>query len=83
MLKGDLKDTDGMEELEIWYRDPVECVKELLGNPIFRDVLTYEPLHLRLDEEGRKEVVGEMSSAHWWWELQVSISIAKIDHLLT
>ena len=72
-----------MEKLEIWYRDPVECIKELLGNPIFQDVLTYEPLRLRLDKEGRKEVVGEMSSAHWWWELQVSISIAKIDHLLT
>ena len=74
-LKGDLKDAEGnplIEELEIWYRDPVECVKELIGNPMFRDTLTYEPLRVWLDEEGTKDVLGEMSSARWWWELQVS-----------
>ena len=75
-----MKDAEGnflTEELEIWYRDPVECVKELLGNPMFREVLTYEPLRSWLDEGGTKEVVGEMSSARWWWELQVSVSNTK------
>ena len=73
-LKGDLKDMDGnflTEELEIWYRDLVECMKELLGNPVFRDVLTYKPLCSQLDEEGRKERRNErilifFSQWEWW-----------------
>ena len=75
-LKGGLLDAEGnflTEELEIWYRDPVACVKELMGNPMFRDVLTYTPTREWLDEEGTEEVIGEMSSARWWWELQVRI----------
>ena len=74
-LFGDLKDSEGnmlKEELEIWYRNPVDCVKELFGNPMFRDVLTYEPMRTWLDEAGTEEAIGEMSSARWWWELQVS-----------
>ena len=73
-LQGDLVDTEGKfltEALEIWYRDPVACVKELIGNPMFRDVLQYKPSREWLDEEGTQEVITEMSSARWWWDLQV------------
>lgn len=84
-MQGDLKDVDGRtltEELEIWYRDPVECVKELMGNPMFRDVLTYTPLRTWLDEAGTEAVIGEMSSAEWWWKLQVckSLTIAREEN---
>jgi hypothetical protein len=24
------------EEVELWRRDPVECIKELIGNPAFQ-----------------------------------------------
>lgn len=75
VLKGDVKDGEGQEQtevLELWFRDPVECVKELMGNPMFRDVLEYALKRVWLDEGGTKEVVDEMSSAGWWWKMQVS-----------
>ena len=77
-LQGDILDAEGKamtEDLEVWYRDPVACVKELMGNPMFRDVLKYKPSREWLDEGGTQEVIGEMSSAKWWWELQVRIKL--------
>lgn len=41
-LHGDLLDDTGKahtEQLKLWYRDPVEIVRELLGNPMFHDVM--------------------------------------------
>ena len=42
---GDQVDEDGepmpAEKLELWRRDPVECVSELLGNLAFKDHLKY------------------------------------------
>ena len=45
--KGDLLNEAGeplpSEKLELWRRDPVECVRELLGNPALKDYLKYAP----------------------------------------
>ncbi|KAK6977749.1 hypothetical protein R3P38DRAFT_2747985, partial [Favolaschia claudopus] len=44
-LTGDEADGKGQaktEVVELWYRDPVECIKELLGNPLFKDQ-AYKP----------------------------------------
>ena len=35
-VEGDMEGEDGVlkqEMLELWQRDPVECMEELLGNP--------------------------------------------------
>ncbi|KAJ7690982.1 hypothetical protein B0H17DRAFT_1179726 [Mycena rosella] len=36
------------EELELWKRDPVECIKELMSNPAFKNHMAYEPEKLGL-----------------------------------
>jgi Plavaka transposase len=59
------------ERLELWRRDPVECVKELMGNPIFKDSLVYAPQKLFTDEEGNNRVFDEMWNGDWWWNTQV------------
>ncbi|KAJ6457133.1 hypothetical protein C8R47DRAFT_1328555 [Mycena vitilis] len=51
-------------------RDPVECVAELIGNPSFRHAMRYAPEKLYEDIEGKIEVVNEMWTASWWWEIQ-------------
>lgn len=74
-LKGDLKDEDEnelTEEMELWFRDPVECIKELMGNPVFKDVMRYAPEKMYSDKEGKEPIVNEMWTAEWWWKLQVS-----------
>ncbi|KAJ7462850.1 hypothetical protein FB451DRAFT_1494885 [Mycena latifolia] len=74
--KGDVPDLDKdplgktmrCEQNELWWRDPVECVEELIGNPAFRDAMRYAPEKLYVDET--TEVVNEMWTASWWWEIQ-------------
>jgi hypothetical protein len=74
--EGDRRNEDGElmppEKLELWRRDPVECVSELMGNPMFKDVLKYAPEKAYLDEEKNCRIYDEMWSADWWWDTQVS-----------
>lgn len=78
-LTGDVLDDEGnprKEKLELWYRDPVEVVRELMGNPVFKDVMRYAPEHYYSDVsegEGTHRIINEMWSADWWWEVQVSL----------
>ena len=73
-LHGDLLNDAGeqrTEQLELWYREPVGIVRELMGNPMFRDVMRYSPEKIYRDEEGKERIVNEMWTADWWWKMQV------------
>lgn len=61
------------EELEVWMRDPVECVKELMKNPTFRDHMAYmaERVYGTKDAKESSRIFDEMWTANWWWETQV------------
>ncbi|KAJ7895780.1 hypothetical protein B0H13DRAFT_2234541 [Mycena leptocephala] len=75
-LTGDILDDDDefcTETAELWFRDPVECIKELIGNPAFRAVMDYAPKWVFDDAEGTEEVIDEMSSASWWWKMQTRL----------
>lgn len=72
--RGDLKDRNGnpLEEvIELWRKDPVECVRELIGNPAFHDN-RYAPIKVYEDEDGRVRVYSDMCTGDLWWQLQVS-----------
>jgi Plavaka transposase len=79
--EGDRRNEDGElmppEKLELWHRDPVECVCELMGNPMFNDVLKYTPEKAYLDAEKNCRVYEEMWSADWWWDTQVSNVVSE------
>ncbi|KAI0349159.1 hypothetical protein OH77DRAFT_1382047, partial [Trametes cingulata] len=69
-VTGDLEGPNGeplTEELEIWRRDPVECARELIGNPAFEDYMAYGPIKVR---RGGVRYYGEMNTSDWWWEMQ-------------
>jgi hypothetical protein len=59
------------ERLELWRRDPVECMKELMGNSIFEKSLEYAPQKHFLDNEAKNRVFDEMWTGDWWWDTQV------------
>ena len=86
-VTGDAVDEDGKpisEDLDLWRRDPVECIQELIGNPMFRDALAYGPERVYSDEEMVKRIVDEMWTADWWWDLQVNKDFKEhIRHSLT
>lgn len=74
-MKGNRKDRQGKPEretLQLWRRDPIECVKELMGNEAFRDKMHFQPERVYEDEEGKSRVFNEMWTGDWWWETQVS-----------
>ncbi|KAJ7649245.1 hypothetical protein B0H17DRAFT_1215369 [Mycena rosella] len=74
-LKGDEVDADGQpktEIVELWHRDPLECIQELLGNPSFMNQ-GYAPIRvyktLRDGVLSNREY-SEMWTADWWWKIQ-------------
>jgi hypothetical protein len=56
------------KKLELWRRDPVECIRELLGNPALKNHIKYAPERLYEDAEGNTRVFDEMWTANWWWD---------------
>ena len=77
-ITGDRKDENGqpiVEEVELWKRDPVECMRELIGNPAFRDGMRYAPERHYEDEQLGNRVYGEMVVGDWWWKVQASAGI--------
>ncbi|KAJ7906533.1 hypothetical protein B0H13DRAFT_1880510 [Mycena leptocephala] len=77
-VKGDLPDLDKDptgatmrgETVELWFRDPVECVRELIGNPMFRNAMRFGPEELYTDEKGQIRLFEEMWTGDWWKEIQ-------------
>ena len=58
------------EELELWRRDPVDCVRELMGNPAFKPYMSLKPV--RVSQRGVR-YYGEMNTSEWWWHTQVRV----------
>ncbi|KAJ7086939.1 hypothetical protein C8R44DRAFT_836229 [Mycena epipterygia] len=60
------------EELELWRRDPVECIKELMSNPAFKDHMAYAPERVYMNPRGSEDsrIFDEMWTANWWWQIQ-------------
>ncbi|KAG6822115.1 hypothetical protein H0H92_015207, partial [Tricholoma furcatifolium] len=76
-VKGDLIGEDGelmTENLELWFRDPVEVVRELIGNPAFKEMMAYVPEQVFQDDACTERVFDEMWTADWWWNLQVYLN---------
>lgn len=65
----EIPEADGMT-VPLYYRDPVECAKALLGNPDFKEHVDYAP-DIIFDETGSR-VYHEISSGDIWNELNVS-----------
>ena len=59
------------EAVELWLRDPIECIRELIGNPAFRDYLAYAPERVYTNQDATIRRYDEMWTADWWWNLQV------------
>ena len=75
-VEGDRVGEDGLtlkEDLELWKQDPVECVKELISNPAFKEYMSYVPEQVYADEKGENRMYDKMWTADWWWETQVSL----------
>lgn len=74
-VTGNIVDDNGKvltERLELWRRNPVECIRELIGNPAFREIMGYAPERVFMDPGGSMRIFHEMWTGDWWWKMQVS-----------
>ncbi|KAG1807924.1 hypothetical protein EV424DRAFT_1575547 [Suillus variegatus] len=58
------------EEVKVWMQDPVECIKDLIGNLLFRDHMVYAPARAYRDSAGLHQVIDDMWTADWWCDKQ-------------
>ena len=52
---GEILTDDGqpmIEEHELWIRNPVKCIWELIRNPTFREYMAYAPEKAYADKDG-------------------------------
>ncbi|KAI0821807.1 hypothetical protein BC628DRAFT_1278229, partial [Trametes gibbosa] len=70
---GDVAGEDGRpkkEKVELWQRNPVDCIRELMGNSAFRDLIGYAPERQYADAGGKERIFSNMWTANWWWDVQ-------------
>ena len=60
-----------IEDLELWKCGPVECIKELIGNLAFQNLVSYVPQQAYADKAGLNRIFNEMWTADWCWDTQV------------
>lgn len=84
-IEGTIANAQGLpttEKLDLWARDPVEVIADLIGNPEFKTNMSFEPYEeVEVEESniGDSEVDGDqyfedIASAQWMWRVQVSSS---------
>ncbi|KAG2119847.1 uncharacterized protein F5147DRAFT_796049 [Suillus discolor] len=61
------------EDVELWMRNPVECIKDLIGNPLFKDQMVYTPARAYTDSAGLHRVIDDMWTADWWCDMQKKV----------
>ncbi|KAJ7574249.1 hypothetical protein C8J56DRAFT_1126202 [Mycena floridula] len=78
VIEGKIKGPKGeflTENVEVWMRDPLECIEELVGNPMFEEYLDYAPYHVYYHSDGTNRGFDEMATGDWWWKAQKSKDI--------
>ena len=61
----------------------MECIKELIGNPTFRNHIRYAPERVYEDEDGISRIFDEIWTADWWWNVQVGVFLQSFRSSLT
>ncbi|KAI0054953.1 hypothetical protein BV25DRAFT_1816322 [Artomyces pyxidatus] len=59
------------EAFEFYYRDPLECIQALFGDPAFAPHLVFVPQRHYEDEDQTIRVYNDMWTGKWWWRTQV------------
>ncbi|KAH9175218.1 hypothetical protein EDB89DRAFT_2113355 [Lactarius sanguifluus] len=59
--------------LQFYFRDVLECIRTLYGNPEFARDLVFVPECHYTDHERKCHVYSEMHTGDWWWAVQTSL----------
>ncbi len=61
------------QTIELWKRDPVACIKELMQDPQFAKHMCYAPEKMYTNEGMKHQTFDEMATGKWWWAMQACI----------
>ena len=59
------------QTFELYFRDPIECLKALWANPVFLPYMNFQPIREYTDKTRKTRRYNEMNTGDWWWETQV------------
>ena len=62
------------EPQEVFFRDILQCVEALWGDPEFAPILLLVPECHYADADHTVRVYFDMNTGKWWWATQVSVS---------
>lgn len=62
----------GSEVCEVFYRDVIDCIKSLFGDPNFTPFLRFAPEKHYTDDTKGIRMYHDMHTGRWWWATQVS-----------
>lgn len=61
----------GQERVEFYYRDVLECIRSLFGDPQYAEDLVFAPERHYTTHERKSRLYHEMYTCDWWWTIQV------------
>ncbi|THH20297.1 hypothetical protein EUX98_g8611 [Antrodiella citrinella] len=67
----------GGEAFDLYYRNVLDCVKALYGDPSFAADMVYKPEEHFADAEHEVRMYHEMHTGTWWWDTQSAVEAAK------
>ncbi|KAK0474324.1 hypothetical protein EDD18DRAFT_1313462 [Armillaria luteobubalina] len=70
---GNILDKDGtpvVQTIELWKRDPLACIRELMQDPRFAKHMHYAPEKMYTNEDLKNQAFDEMATGKWWWAMQ-------------
>ncbi len=69
------------EAFEVYYRDVLECIRALFGDPEFaKHLLLFPEMHYT-DATKKVRLYFDVNTGDWWWKIQVAITFPLLDFL--
>ena len=69
--------TIGGELLTFYFRDVMQCIRALYGDPEFVHELVFVPERHYADPERTCRIYSEIHTGDWWWAVQVPSSALR------
>lgn len=73
----------GGEAFDVYFRDILECIRALYGDPEFAPYLKFVPERHYTDENRTVRLYHDMHTGKWWWDTQVREKAANDSAVLT
>ncbi|KAI0038880.1 hypothetical protein FA95DRAFT_1504949 [Auriscalpium vulgare] len=63
----------GGEQFDFYYRDALQCIKALFGDPEFLPYMAFTPERHYSDRDQTIRVYNQMHTGKWWWRVQAAL----------